>query len=288
MSHMRQILRSRRMARGPLLLFALAVVTFSVLFMAESPARSADNTVSTDPADIAAGQVLYQSHCQACHGYQGRGGVVSGAPSLVSVGAAASDFFLTTGRMPLNSPNNQALRHRPAFDNAQIRQLDAYINALPEITGTGHQGPGIPTVEPMCPTAEQKTPSTVDLATQDPGCVTLTEGQQLYAVNCAQCHQAAGAGGMLSKGNIVPSLRNANLIQSYEAPLIGPGPMPIFTQLSHAQLSAISQYVEYLHKPEDPGGNPIARFGPVPEGFFGILVGFVLVWFASRMIGNRG
>jgi ubiquinol-cytochrome c reductase cytochrome c subunit len=93
---------------------------------------------------------------------------------------------------------------------------------------------------------------------------------------------------MLSKGNIVPSLRNATLIQSYEAPLIGPGPMPIFTQLTHAQLSAMAQYVQYLHKPEDPGGNPIARFGPVPEGFFGILVGFVLVWFASRMIGNRG
>ncbi|MDA8046336.1 MAG: c-type cytochrome [Actinomycetota bacterium] len=285
---MRRLLPGRRILRGPLILLALAVVVFSILFMTEPAAHSAVNTVSTDPADIAAGQVLFEAHCQSCHGYQGRGGVVSGAPALVNVGAAAADFYLTTGRMPLNAPNNEALRHHPVFSPAQIRELDAYVNALPQITGQGAAGPTIPTPEPLCSTAQQKTPSTADLATQDVGCVTLSEGQELYAVNCAQCHQAAGSGGMLSKGVVVPSLGNANVVQAYEAPLIGPKPMPIFTQLSHAQLSAIAQYVQYLHNPSNPGGFGISHFGPVAEGFIGILGGFVLLWFAARMIGNRG
>lgn len=285
---MRRFLRGRRLLRGPIILFALGVVVFSVLFMTEAPAHSADNTVSTSPDDIAAGQVLFETHCQTCHGYEGKGGVVKGAPALVNVGAAAADFYLTTGRMPLNAPNDEAIRHHPAFSATQIRQLDAYVNALPQITGSDKSGPTVPTPEPLCSIDQQKTDNTVDLATQDPGCVTLSEGQQLYAVNCAQCHQAAGSGGMLSKGNVVPSLGNANLIQAYEAPEIGPKPMPVFTQLSHAQLSAIAQYVQYLHKPSNPGGFGISHFGPVAEGFIGILVGFVLLWFAARMIGNRG
>jgi ubiquinol-cytochrome c reductase cytochrome c subunit len=269
-----------------LLLLAVAAVVFSVLFLTESPARSADSMVSTNPNDIAAGSLLFQEHCQSCHGYQGQGGVVKGAPALVNVGAAAADFYLTTGRMPLNAPNNEALRHHPFFDAQQIRELDAYVNALPEITGSGQLGPTIPTVEPLC--SGPQTTTTVDLATTDPGCVTLSQGQQLYALNCAQCHQAAGAGGMLSKGDVVPGLHDANLTQLAESPLVGPMPMPVFTELTPAQLSAIAQYAHYLHAPNNAGGLPITHFGPVAEGFVGILIGFVVLWFASRMIGNRG
>jgi ubiquinol-cytochrome c reductase cytochrome c subunit len=288
MSCLRRVLRNRRVVRGPLLLVAIAVVAFSVLFLTETPARSANALVSTNPDDIAAGQVLFQAHCQSCHGYQGQGGVVKGAPALVNVGAAAADFYLTTGRMPLNAPNDEALRHHPVFDANQIRELDAYVNALPMITGQGGAGPTIPTVEPLCSAAQQTSPSTADLATTDAGCVTLSEGEELYQINCAQCHQAAGAGGMLSKGDVIPGLHDANLTQIAEAPLIGPLPMPTFSELNNAQLSAISQYVHYLHAPADPGGAGISHFGPVAEGFFGIGIGFVLLWFASRMIGNRG
>jgi ubiquinol-cytochrome c reductase cytochrome c subunit len=281
-------LRGRRLLRGPLLLLAMGVVVFSVLFVTEGSAHSADDTVSTNPNDIAAGGVLFQTHCQSCHGYQGRGGVVNGAPALTNVGAAAADFYLTTGRMPLNAPNDGAIEHRPVFTPTQIHQLVSYVAALPEITGIGSPGPGIPVAEPLCPENQETSADQPDLATTDPGCVTLSEGSQLYAINCAQCHQAAGAGGMLSKGNVVPSVRNASLTQAYEAPLIGPAPMPVFKQMTHAQLSALAHYVQYLHKPSDPGGFGIGHFGPVPEGFIGILVGFVLLWFASRMIGNRG
>jgi ubiquinol-cytochrome c reductase cytochrome c subunit len=278
----------RRLARGPVLLFVLALVAFSVLFLGESPAHSANSLVSTNPADISAGQVLFEEHCQACHGYEGQGGVVNGAPALVNVGAAAADFYISTGRMPLNAPNDEALRHHPdLFTAAQTSQLVAYIADLPTITGQGGSGPTIPTVLPLC--QNETTPTTAPLtSTDNPNCVTLSEGQQLYALNCAECHQAAGSGDMLSKANVIPPLRNANLTQLVEAPLIGPRPMPVFSELSNAQLSAIAQYAHYLRNPDDPGGFGISHFGPVAEGFVGIFVGFVLLWFASRMIGNRG
>jgi ubiquinol-cytochrome c reductase cytochrome c subunit len=275
-------LRSRRAVAGPLALLALALVIGSVLFFTGGQAHSEEPLVSTDPADIAAGALLFQAHCQSCHGYQGRGSE-NGAPPLVSAGAAAADFYLSTGRMPLNNPGNEPLQHRPDFTPAQIRQLVAYVNALPEITGTNQHGPGIPTVNPLCstPTAPNPNPS---------GCVTLSEGQQLFALNCAQCHQAAGAGGMLSKGNVVPSLRNANITQVAEAIRVGPEPMPTFGTgiFNQQEMSAVAQYVEYLHKPTSPGGLGISHFGPVAEGFVGVIIGFGVLWFGVRMIGTRG
>ena len=269
---------SRRRLAIPSALMGLGILACSLLFLSGASAHGQPATVSTDPADIAAGGTLYIQHCESCHGPQGEGGV-PGAPALVNVGAAAADFYLTTGRMPLNDPGNEPLRHHPFFTSQEIGQLDAYIAALPQITGIGQPGPDIPTVEPMCPTS-----------TAQPGCVTLSEGSQLYAINCAQCHQAAGSGGMLSKGNVVPSLHNANIVQAAEAMRIGPMPMPIIgpNELSDHQVSAIAHYVQYLHKPDNKGGLGITHFGPVAEGFVGILAGFCVLLFAARMIGNRG
>jgi ubiquinol-cytochrome c reductase cytochrome c subunit len=275
-------LRSRRTLAGPLALIALTFVAGSVLFFNGGSAHSQEPLVSTNPADISAGALLYQAHCQSCHGYQGKGSE-NGAPPLVSVGAAAADFMLTTGRMPLSNPANQPLQHRPAFTPSQIRQLVAYVNALPEITGTDVHGPTIPTVNALCSdtTAPEPNPT---------GCVTLSEGAQLFTINCAQCHQAAGAGGMLSKGNVVPTLRNANITQVAEAMRVGPLPMPTFGTgiLNQQQMSAVAQYVQYLHKPYSPGGLGISHFGPVAEGFVGVIIGFGVLWFAVRMIGTRG
>ena len=150
--------------------------------------------------------------------------------------------------MPLNNPGNQALRHHPFFDPTQIRQLVAYVNALPVITGTDRSArPSRPW--PRCARRPRLTRTTR-------GCVTLSQGQAGFSLNCAQCHQAAGSGGILSKGNVVPSLHNANLTQVAEAIRVGPQPMPVFgpAQMSDQQMSAIAHYVQYLHQPANPGG----------------------------------
>ncbi|MDQ6784181.1 MAG: c-type cytochrome [Actinomycetota bacterium] len=282
-------LRSRRRAlAGPVGVVALGIVAFSAVVGTGTTAHGAPAAVSTDPATVAAGAALYSEHCQSCHGVNGVGGV-NGSPEIIDTGAAAADFYLTTGRMPLNNPHDQAIRHRPYFTAEQIRQLDAYVNALPAINHSSTVGPTIPQLSQLCPNPPGNAKDPGGSASAGP-CVTLSDGQQLFQLNCAQCHQATGAGGMLSKGNIVPGIRNANELQTAEAVRIGPRPMPIFgtNQLSDQQVSALAHYVQYLHHPANRGGLGISGFGPVAEGFVGIILGFGILLVASRLIGNRG
>ena len=65
--------------------------------------------------------------------------------------------------------------------------------------------------------------------------------------------------------------------------------MPVFSpaQMSDQEMSAIAHYVQYLHQPSNPGGLGISHFGPVAEGFVGVIFGFGILWFAVRMIGNQ-
>lgn len=261
---------------GPAALVGVAIILFSVLSLA-SPAPAAvpvhwTVAVSTKPTDIQAGNVLYDQHCASCHGI---GGVGSSAPELLNVGPAAVDFFLSTGRMPLNSPKAEPLTHHPYFNPKQISELVAYLNAVDVANGT--PGPGVPNVIAACKKASADCPS-------------LSEGDQLFLMNCAQCHDASGAGGMLSHGYVIPSLREATTRQIAEAIRVGPRPMPNFGpgQLTDQQVSAIADYVRYISTGADRGGLGIAHFGPVPEGFVGIVFGLGLLLVISRLIGNRG
>jgi ubiquinol-cytochrome c reductase cytochrome c subunit len=255
---------------------AVAVAVFAVLLWAgPAPASVPVNwtvPVSTSPAAIQAGETLFNAHCSACHGV---GGVGAKAPELLTVGAAAVDFFVSTGRMPLNSPKAEPLAHRPYFNPKQIAEIVAYINAVDVAHGT--PGPGIPAVVAAC-------------NRQTSVCPTLSEGNALFLLNCAQCHDASGAGGMLSKGYVIPSLRQATATQIMEAVRVGPRPMPIFGpgQLSAQQVASIADYVTYMSRNADHGGLGIANFGPVPEGFVGIIFGLGILLLAARVIGNRG
>ena len=99
------VARARRSAlTGPAVLVGAVMAVFAVLFLA-LPAPAQTKPVSTSPADIAAGETLYDLHCSACHGI---GGVGAKGPPLLGVGPAAVDFFLSTGRMPLSSPTRGA------------------------------------------------------------------------------------------------------------------------------------------------------------------------------------
>lgn len=284
--------RFRRVDRltlvGPAVAIAIAAIAFSVVVLAGGTASGAPPRVSTDPATVAAGAQLYSAHCQSCHGVNGVGGV-NGSPELVDAGAAASDFYLTTGRMPLNNPHDQPIRHRPFFNDQQITDLNSFVNALPKINGSKTSGPGIPVLAQVCPSANGKANDDGGSPSAGP-CVTLSQGQQLYQLNCAECHQATGAGGMLSRGDVIPTLHNADEVQVAEAARVGPKPMPVFgtNQLDNSQISAIAHYVQYLHHPQNKGGLSMGGFGPVAEGFAGILLGFCVLLVAARLIGNRG
>lgn len=263
--------RRRSVLAGPAAVVGVVMVVFGVLFWT-LPAPAQTKPVKTDPASIAAGETLYDLHCSACHGV---GGVGAKGPPLLGVGPAAVDFFLSTGRMPLASPNDEPVSGPPFFNDDQIADIVAYVNYLDTVHGT--PGPGIPDV--IAPCVKETT-----------DCPSLSEGNSLFLLNCAQCHDASGAGGMLSHGYVVPSLRQATPVQIAEAIRIGPRPMPTFGpgQFTDQQVSAIADYVTYLSHSKNPGGLGIAYFGPVPEGFVAVIFGLGVLLLVSRFIGNRG
>jgi ubiquinol-cytochrome c reductase cytochrome c subunit len=215
-------------------------------------------------SQIEEGKKLYLEGCATCHGLAGQGS--TDGPTLVGVGAAAVDFQVSTGRMPLAAPINQAPRKAPIYTEEEIAALASFVASL---------GPG-----PAIPTDEQ-------LDFED---ASLAEGGELFRTNCAQCHNFAGKGGALSEGKYAPSLMDATPKEIYEAMLTGPQQMPNFSDgtLPEEQKKAILKYIDNLQSGEAPGGLALGSFGPVTEGVFiwtagiGILLAFA-VWIGAKV-----
>lgn len=251
------------------LLVLLALVggslTFGVLAVGASPAQvrppPAPDPAFPDPAEVAAGRQLYLVACTTCHGSEGEG-VEDRGPSLLGVGAASADFYLSTGRMPLDRPLGQSERKRVAYTPAQIRMLVAYVASL-------GPGPPIPDV--------------------DPAAGDLGEGYELYANNCAPCHGAAGSGGALGHAVYAPPLKRATPVQVAEAVRIGPGAMPLFgpEALDDHQLASVVRYTEYIKDPVDRGGHGLGHIGTIPEGFVAWVFGLGAMLVAVRWIGTK-
>jgi ubiquinol-cytochrome c reductase cytochrome c subunit len=200
---------------------------------------------------------MYLTGCASCHGADGSG--IGDWPSIRSSGAAAADFMLRTGRMPLANPTPQAPAKPPAYDDAEIRAIVEHVATL-------GGGPEIPEVDP------------------DAGDV--AEGGELYRANCAACHNAAGIGGALSGGELAPSLRHTAPTQVAEAIRVGPGQMPLFSEatLTTDEVNSIVAYVEYLQEPDSPGGAALGGAGPLSEGFVAVLFGLGVLVVACRWI----
>ena len=216
---------------------------------------------TTTAADMEAGHQLFLISCITCHGVDGTG-VADRGPTLVGVGAASADFYLSTGRMPLDRPRTQAERKRVAYSKTQIRQLVAYVASL-------GAGPAIPQV--------------------DPALGDLAEGNDLFANNCAPCHSSAAAGGALGHAVYAPPLNRATPTQVAEAVRTGPGAMPVFgpETLDDTQLAAVVRYVGYLHHPDDRGGLALGHLGPIPEGFVAWVFGLGAMLVGVRWIGTK-
>ena len=207
------------------------------------------------------GRDLYLTGCQSCHAFDARG-IPGTAPSLHGVGAASPDFYLSTGRMPLDDQHSQPDRTEPAYDRQSIADLVAYIGSL--------GGPSVPQVDVLG------------------GRLNLAEGQRLFTENCAACHQIVGRGGVMA-GAFVPTLLEATPRQVVEAARIGPYVMPRFSeaQLNDRELASIARYVQYAKHPENPGGWALFNVGPVPEGMVAWLIGLLALLLVIRMLGRN-
>ena len=211
------------------------------------------------PALRAQGFTLYQSTCSSCHGIaaQGTPGV---APSLRGVGPGPVDFYLSTGRMPLEQPREEPLRNAPAFTRTQIDALIAYISSF--------GGPAAPTANPAN------------------GNLAVGFGQ--FTLHCAGCHQIVARGGITVNAQ-APDLQEATPQQLAEAVRMGPYLMPHFdaNQIDQHQLDSIARYVLWTRHPYNRGGWGIYNIGPIPEGMVAWFIGLAALVIVARLIGER-
>lgn len=261
----------------PLVLGLTLIITATVGLATGAPAAAGE-----DEPLLETGAELYTTGCAGCHGADGEGvriiepgdglggeetGPADGpgelrGPSLQNSGAAGAYYYLATGRMPLANPDDQPRRKEPAYDEAEIAALVAYVATLGD-------GPPVPDV---------------DLDDAD-----VAHGGELYRLNCQACHSAFGSGGALSYGRAAPNLHSAEPTETAAAVRVGPGQMPVFGPevFGDDELDDLVAYVEYLRTPANPGGAQIGRNGPVPEGFvawgFGIgVLLLVVAWIGGR------
>ena len=134
----RQRGQKRKLPAG--IVIVLGLMTTGFLWAAFAPAgRAADSAAANEQVRL--GRALFLAGCSSCHGLDAQGG--NQAPSLIGVGAAAVDFQVSTGRMPLAKPQAESERHSPKYNQTQIDQLAAYIASI----APGPKKPDAATVE---------------------------------------------------------------------------------------------------------------------------------------------
>ncbi len=264
--------RRSRLA-GPVVLLLGLLVTGG-FYTALAPASAQDQAASTDVVEQ--GRALFLVGCSSCHGQNGEGIVTKDGtqygPSLVGVGAAAVDFQVSTGRMPMAAPGAQAPAKAPVYDEEETAAMAAYVASL---------GPG-----PAIPEREAYDPETIEESERTEA---IARGGQFFRTNCTACHNFAGTGGALPSGRYAPTVMGVEPRHIYEAMITGPQQMPVFSDevLRPDEKRDIIAYLKSLEEMPKYGGSTMGSFGPVSEGMFawivgiGSLVGFA-VWIASH------
>lgn len=262
----RNAARKQRAAgrRHPLATVALIMVgllgTGGAYALFSSSATAETQTAAQEQLDE--GGKLFAANCATCHGLALQG--TTQGPSLIGVGAAAVDFQVGTGRMPLAATGPQAEEKPPQFTDAQVAALAEYV-------ASKGPGPGIPE------------------STYLAGDGDAAKGAELFRINCAMCHNVAGAGGALTEGKYAPSLSGVSAKHIFEAMVTGPQNMPVFNDknISPEDKANIITYLKYLDETPTPGGFDLGNLGPVSEGLFIWIFGLgavvaITIWLTAR------
>jgi ubiquinol-cytochrome c reductase cytochrome c subunit len=262
---------SRSRARDVAAAALLAGLLIAVAARAQPPSGIVHQPGGPHQSRRQLGTGLYAANCASCHGIggigvpnprpTGAGGIVGWGPPLRGVGALAPDFYLRTGRMPIEHAGEEPERQRPLFNEREIRALVSYVASF-------GKGPPIPHPRPAWGR--------------------LSEGFSLFTERCAGCHQVVGQGGYVP-GAKVPVLEHASATEIAEAVRIGPFLMPRFSRkdIDERELDAIVAYVERSRHPDDRGGFGLGHIGPVPEGMVAWFVAAVVLVGVCVLIGRR-
>jgi ubiquinol-cytochrome c reductase cytochrome c subunit len=272
----RSLGRLSRHRRGPvagLLVLVLGLLLTGGLYAAFSPASAQTDNSS---AQIDSGRKLFLVGCAFCHGQSGQGvKTLDGnqiGPSLVGVGAAAVDFQVGTGRMPVAQPGAQVPQKEVVYTPQEIADLAAFVASL---------GPG-----PAIPNAQDYD---INGMTTEQRQEAIVQGGLIFRTNCTACHNFEGAGGAMPRGGYAPKILGVEPKYIYEAMLTGPQAMDNFSNgnLSPAEKKDIIAYLQSLKDSPEYGGFGLGGVGPVSEGLFawlfgiGALVG-VATWIAAH------
>jgi ubiquinol-cytochrome c reductase cytochrome c subunit len=252
--------------RHPLAILALllsALLLTGGLYAVATTSNQAQAADEYTAEDVEQGESLFLANCSTCHGLDAQG--TDAGPSLIGVGAAAVDFQVGTGRMPMQMQGPQAQKKPQQFNEEQTSQLAAYVASL-------GAGPAVPEDEYL------------DVSEGD-----AANGSKVFLANCAMCHNAAGAGGALTRGKFAPSLMGVEENHIYEAMQTGPQNMPVFNDanITPEEKRDVITYLKTVETNTDPGGFGLGSLGPVSEGLFiwtiglMIIIGFT-VWLTTR------
>lgn len=252
----------RRHPLASVALIAIGLLFTGGAYAALSTSTARAQTDASSQQTVGEGKKLFASNCATCHGMSAQG--THTAPSLIGVGAAAVDFQVGTGRMPLAMNGPQAQQKPVQFTEEQTAALAAYVASLAP-------GPSIPSSSLL--------DSKGDAAT----------GAQLFRINCAMCHNIAGAGGALTEGKFAPPLTGVSAQHIYEAMATGPQNMPVFNDMniSPENKRDIITYLKYLENNPSPGGDSLGSLGPVSEGLLLWIFGLgaivaLTVWITAK------
>jgi ubiquinol-cytochrome c reductase cytochrome c subunit len=253
--------RRHPLAAIALLLMGL-LVTGGLYAVATTVNAAKASTTSYNATDAEEGGKLFAANCATCHG-MGASGTKDG-PSLVGVGAAAVDFQVGTGRMPMQMNGPQAYKKPAQFNDEQTHQLAAYVASL-------GAGPAIPEEDLLDAKGN------------------AAEGGEVFRTNCAMCHNAAAAGGALTRGKFAPALADVSEKHIYEAMVTGPQNMPVFSDanISPESKRNVITFLKQIESNGSPGGADLGSLGPVAEGLFvwvaglGVIIAFT-IWLTSR------
>jgi ubiquinol-cytochrome c reductase cytochrome c subunit len=253
--------RRHPLAAIALLLLGL-LVTGGLYAVATTVNQAKADTTTFSASDAQEGGKLFAANCATCHGMGASG--TKDAPSLVGVGAAAVDFQVGTGRMPMQMNGPQAQEKPRQFNDQQTQQLAAYVASL-------GAGPAIPDASLLDEKGD------------------AAKGGELFRVNCAMCHNAAAAGGALTRGKFAPALAGVSGQHIYEAMATGPQNMPVFNDanISPQGKRDIITFLKTIEANGSPGGADLGSLGPVSEGLFvwvaglGVIIAFT-IWLTSR------
>jgi len=255
----------RRSPLAAAVLIGVGLLLTGGVYAGASAAMAATTDASTQhSSNLTAedGKKLFQANCATCHGLDLQG--TENGPSLYGVGELAVEFQVSTGRMPLAAQGPQAQIKPQQFTEDQVRAMAAYVQSM---------APG-----PTYPSAE-----TVD------GKGDVANGAELFRINCAMCHNVAGAGGALTEGKYAPALNQTSALHMYAAMVTGPQNMPVFsnTNLNLSEKRDIISYLLYLQQNKSPGGYGLGDLGPVSEGLFIWIFGIgtliaVTVWITAK------